>query len=67
LGPRRVLNSLWSLAKIAFRIKNVLFGDTQKMGVKIKINKIALAQLRGRLNIEDGSKTENKLVIIIFI
>jgi hypothetical protein len=41
-------------------------GTSQNIGVNIKINTIALVQFKGAPIEVAGSKTENKLVIIIF-
>jgi len=66
LGPRRVLNS----SKIFF-ITNLikimcLFEFNQSVGVNKKINKVILIQLNDILNHdEEGSKTENKFLIIL--
>lgn len=63
-GPRRVLNSMWSFIVNILSIKFILFGTTQKIGVSAtnKIN--ALIQLIENEKAAEGSKTENKLVII---
>jgi hypothetical protein len=65
-GPKRVLNSICSLLKIILMVIKILVGAYQKIGLTISINKIDLTQFKGRDIIEDGSKTENRLVIIIF-
>jgi len=67
VGPSNVLNSSWSLLIIDLSTKKNLFGVIQKIGVN-KVKKIIeLIQLNGIFIIAVGSKTENKLVIIIFI
>jgi len=65
-GPISTLNSLCSFIKILLIKISLLFGVNQNIGVIMIINIIALPQFKGRLKIEEGSKTENKLVIIIF-
>jgi hypothetical protein len=65
-GPISTLNSLCSFIKILLIKINLLLGVSQNIGVIIIINIIALPQFKGRLKIEEGSKTENRLVIIIF-
>jgi hypothetical protein len=64
--PRRVLNSACNFLVIDVIIILVLLGTNQKTGVIIIVNNIALAQFNGREILEEGSKTENKFVIIIF-
>lgn len=64
VGPKSVLNSMWSLLTIKFKKILNLLGVTQYNGAKIKIKTIALIQFKGKLNEEEGSNTENKFVII---
>ena len=68
VGPRRVLNSEWSLLIILFTRIDDLLLTTQNEGIIITSIIIALNQLSGNPRVEDeGSKTENRFVIIIFI
>jgi len=46
--------------------KLILVGATQYNGLSMEIKINALTQFNGALNDEDGSNTENRLVIIIF-
>lgn len=65
-GPKRVLNSSCNLFITEHKTIKNLFGINQYVGIKIKENKIELAQLSGKFIEDEGSNTENKLVIIIF-
>lgn len=59
----KIKNSLWRVSKIILEIMFDREGETQK-GEVIKIKKrIDLIQFRGMIK-EEGSKDENKLVII---
>lgn len=65
VGPTRVLNSLWTCWETKLYLsKNRFLVDQNRRGTN-KILKRAAIQLRGRLREEDGSKIENKLVIIV--
>lgn len=60
-----VLNSLWSVNKILFQIIWYREGMNQNIGGIIKIPKNVLIQFNERLKmLVEGSKTENKFVII---
>ena len=65
IGPRRVLNSLNNKYNTLFQIKEIREGKNQNE-YGIIINPInVLIQFKDKLKIVvDGSKTENKLVII---
>jgi len=65
-GPKRVLNSLWSFSNPMLSIITILVGVAQNKGVKMVIKMTALIQFNGIKIVEEGSNTENKLVIIIF-
>jgi hypothetical protein len=63
--PKSSLNSLWSVdVRLTINIF-FLFGTNQKMGVAINRRNVALIQFSGREINEDGSKLENRFVIII--
>lgn len=65
IGPNRVLNSLWRVNKILFQKIWYREGINQYIDGIIKIPIKVLNQLSERLKIlDDGSNTENKLVII---
>lgn len=65
-GPNSILNSSWSFLYILLiSIKN-LFGVTQNIGIKITRMAVDLIQFKDKKIIDEGSNTENKLVIIIF-
>jgi len=66
-GPRRVLNSEWSFKVMLFKIIEDFVGIIQNIGVNMIIIIRALVQLIDILNEAEGSKTENKLVIIMFM
>lgn len=63
--PNNILNSLWSFNKIKFHIIKWRLGINQnENGININPKKV-LIQLIGMFNkLVDGSKIENKLVII---
>jgi len=65
LGPSRVLNSLYNVIKIKFQKILIRDGRSQKeTGISIKPIKV-LSQFKEKLKIlVEGSKTENKFVII---
>ena len=65
VGPRRVLNSLWRVLVILFQIIKIREGINQYM-LGIMINAISAAvQFNERFMIlDEGSKTEKRLVII---
>jgi len=60
----KTLNSLCSVNKILFHSKLSRDGINQKVTGIIKIPKMVLIQLKDELKLVDGSKDENKLVII---
>lgn len=65
IGPSKVLNSLCKEIRIIFQIILYREGINQYKDGIIKIPKKVLNQLRDKLKIlEEGSKTENKLLII---
>lgn len=64
VGPKSILNSMWSFRKILLIIEVCLFLITQKLGTIIIINKRDLNQFNEILKFADGSNTENRLVII---
>lgn len=67
VGPNRVLNSKCSLFIIKLKKKLNLIGVIQNLGRIIIIKTIELTQLKENEKTEDeGSNTENKLVIIMF-
>jgi hypothetical protein len=43
-GPSKVLNSWCNFIKMAFKKKTNLLGISQKLGAKIKKNRVALSQ-----------------------
>lgn len=65
MGPNKVLNSLWRVNKILFQIIWYREGINQKeQGIKSNPIKV-LNQFKDKLKIVvEGSKTENKFVII---
>lgn len=65
VGPKRVLNSLWRVSIILFQIMWYREGINQKEhGINNKPKNV-LSQFNDNLKIVvEGSKTENKLVII---
>jgi hypothetical protein len=66
-GPKSVLNSLCRVFITASNGKKFFCGVAQYKGEIIIIKIVALIQFSGAFIKDDGSKTENKLVIIIFI
>jgi len=65
-GPSSILNSSWSFLQILKVNKKNLLGVTQNIGVKIIKIINDLIQFKDTKIIDEGSNTENKLVIIIF-
>lgn len=64
-GPNKVLNSLWRVNKIVFQKIVYREGINQYTEGINKIPKKVLIQFKDKLKIlDEGSKTENKLVII---
>lgn len=63
-GPKRVLNSECSFETIKFKIKLILVGTFQYIGIRIAIKIIELTQLREIKIVEAGSNTEKRFVII---
>ena len=65
LGPKIVKNSLWSVELILAQINDHRDGEAQnKYGIN-KNPRIVEAQFIGKsISLEEGSKTENSLVII---
>jgi hypothetical protein len=66
VGPIKVLNSLWILFAIKLIVIKILVGVAQYKGVKIATKIKDLAQFKDTPIIDEGSNTENRLVIIIF-
>lgn len=64
LGPKRVLNSMWSLFVASLNKIRFLLGTNQKDGVKITIKTNTETQFKETPKIADGSNTEKRLVII---
>lgn len=63
-GPKSVLNSEWSLFKMEERRAENFLGANQKEGIINIRNKTDLNQFKEILKFAEGSKTENKFVII---
>jgi len=66
-GPNKVLNSRCNFSVTKFIVVFNLFLKTQYEGLIINKNSTALIQFKGILNDVEGSKIENKLVIIFII
>jgi hypothetical protein len=64
--PKRFLNSMYNLFVIMLIIIIIFVGTTQNIGEIISIKIIVLTQFNGVLINDEGSNTENRLVIIIF-
>lgn len=60
----RILNSLWRIKTILFQIILIREGINQNIGGIRKINKIDLNQFNLKLKFVEGSKDENKFIII---
>jgi len=65
-GPNKVLNSLNNLKVIVLRRRKIFVGVAQYKGSKAIRIISELVQFKGILNEEEGSNTENRLVIISF-
>jgi len=61
----KILNSWFNFLKIKMRAKDILFCIIQNRGVIKIINANVLIQFSGKEKKEEGSKTENKFVIIV--
>jgi hypothetical protein len=58
------LNSKFNLFNTFIKRIDFLSGIIQKVGINSNVNNIALVQLEEKIKEEDGSKTENKLLIM---
>jgi hypothetical protein len=64
LGQMIFFNSLFNLLKRKFLIVEKRLGEAQKELIIINMKRIVLSQLEEKIKKEEGSKDENRLVII---
>jgi hypothetical protein len=63
-GPIITFSSLYNKAFTLLKNREVLEGITQTEGATIKINSVIDTQFNDKIELVDGSKIENKFVII---